>query len=162
MEFEIFEKYSYFGLFLILLIEESGIPIPIPGDLFIAATAALPDSNYLFIVTTVTISTLVGSTILFSLSKNFGYKLLLKYGKRIKFTPEKIKRIQKWFEKYGMWAIVIGRLIPGLRTVTPFTAGLFNLTYKKFWVSTLLAALIWANVYYLIGRFFNQIIEVLN
>ena len=42
---EIVEKFSYFGLFLILFIEEGGIPLPVPGDIFIATVSALPNSN---------------------------------------------------------------------------------------------------------------------
>ncbi len=151
--------YSYLGLFVILLIEEAGIPLPIPGDLFIGATSALPKSNYFLIVATVTIATLSGSTILFTLAKKFGHKLLLKYGKYIKITPQKVAKMEKWFEKYGGLAIVIGRLIPGLRTITPAAAGLFDISYKTFWFYTTLAAFIWANIYYVIGRFFQEILE---
>lgn len=155
---EIIEKYSYLGLFLLLFVEEGGIPLPIPGDIFIATVAALPNSNYLLTVTTVTAATLSGSTILFTLTKKFGHRLLLKYGKYIKITPEKIKRIEKWFAKYGSAAIVAGRLIPGLRIVTPAVAGLFDASYKTFWIYTAAAALIWANIYFILGKFFSHIL----
>jgi len=153
---ELIDKFSYFGLFLILLIEEGGVPLPIPGDLFIASISALPSTNYFLILITVTLATLIGSTILFTLARKFGRKLLEKYGKYIKVTPEKIKRIEKWFKKYGGITIVIGRLIPGLRIVTPIVAGLFGVSYNSFWFYTAIAAIIWANIYYLIGRFFYE------
>ena len=133
--------------------------MPIPGDIFIAATAALPQSNYLLVVVTVMASTLFGSTILFFLSQIFGRKLLTKFGKYIRLTPKRIKKVEKWFQKYGSVAIVIGRLIPGLRIVTPFVAGLFEVNYKTFWAYTALAAFIWANVYFLIGKFFGGLIS---
>ncbi len=155
---EFFQTYSYIGLFFILFTEESGIPLPIPGDIFIALAAGLPNSNYLLIVTTVVLSTLCGSTILFSLSRKFGHLLITKYGKYIKITPEKVAKIEKWFAKHGGRAIIIGRLIPGLRTVTPIVAGTFRVPYKSFWTNTLIAAFIWANIYYLIGRFFGEIV----
>jgi len=158
---ELIERFSYFGLFLILFIEEGGIPLPVPGDIFIATVSALPKSNYFLIVITVTLATLAGSTILFTLANKFGQKLLKKYGKYIKITPEKIKKIEGWFEKYGGWAIVIGRLIPGLRIVTPVVAGLFGVSYKTFWLYSAIAAIIWANIYYLIGRFFGEIVLLL-
>lgn len=158
---EFIEKYSYFGLFAILLIEEGGIPLPVPGDIFIATVAALPKSNYFLIVLTVIAATLAGSTILFTLAQKFGHKLLIKYGKHIRVTPEKIKKIEKWFEKYGGAAIVIGRLIPGLRIVTPIVAGTFGVSYKSFWLYTTLAAFIWANIYFVVGRFFSELIAKL-
>src|SRR3989304_10278831 len=120
---ELIEKFSYFGLFLILLIEEGGVPLPVPGDIFIATVSALPHSNYFLIVLTTVSATLIGSTILFTLANKFGQKILKKYGKYIKITPEKIKKIDKWFEKYGGWAIVIGRGIPPPPVVEPTVAG---------------------------------------
>ena len=158
---EFVEKFSYLGLFIILFIEEGGIPLPIPGDVFIATVSALPNSNYFLIVLTVTLATLAGSTILFTLATKFGHKLLVKFGKYIKITPQKIKKVEKWFEKYGGAAIVIGRLIPGLRIVTPFAAGLFGVSYKTFWLCTTLAAFIWANIYFVIGKFFGNYFEKL-
>ncbi len=155
---EVFEKYSYFGLFLILFVEEGGIPLPLPGDIFIVSVAALPNTNYFLIVATVVLATLSGSTILFTASQKIGRKVLTKYGKRIKITPEKIKRLETWFKKYGGGAIVVGRLIPGFRTLTPIVAGLFKVRYKTFWVYTTVAAFIWANIYFVVGRFFGQIL----
>ena len=153
------QEYSYLGLFVILFIEEAGVFLPVPGDIFIAATAALPGSNYLAVVATVMIATLTGSTILFFLSRTFGHMLLVKFGRFIKLTPKRIKKVEKWFKKYGGGTIVIGRLIPGLRIVTPFVAGLFEVNYKTFWTYTTIAAFIWANIYYLIGKFFGVTIK---
>lgn len=157
--FELIEQYSYLGLFVIIFIEEAGVPLPIPGDIFIATVATFPKSNYFLIVTIVVAATLLGSTILFTLTKKFGHRLLLKYGQKIKVTPKKVKKIEQWFEKYGGIAIVIGRLIPGLRIVTPAVAGLFDVSYKTFWLYTTLAAFILANIYFVIGRFFGEVLS---
>lgn len=159
---ELFQTYSYLGLFIILFIEEAGVFLPIPGDLFIAAVSALPDSNYFLVVATSTMATLCGSTILFYLSKRYAMTLVIKYGSKVKINENKIKSIQKWFTKYGGLAIVIGRLIPGLRTVTPIAAGAFGLSYKTFWTYTALASFIWANAYYLIGKFFSGLLSTIN
>lgn len=158
---EVVQNYSYFGLFIILFAEEGGMPLPIPGDIFIATVAALPNSNYFLIVSTVAIATLLGSTILFTVSQKIGHRLLIKYGKHIKVTPEKIKKIERWFEKYGGATIIIGRLIPGLRIVTPVAAGIFNVSYKSFWIYTTIAAFIWANIYFVIGKFFGELVSKL-
>ena len=155
---EIVEEFSYLGLFAILFIEEGGVPLPVPGDIFIATVSALPKTNYFLIVLTVTAATLIGSTILFTVAQKFGHPLIVKFGPKVKITPQKIKKIEKWFGKYGGWAIVIGRLIPGLRIVTPVVAGLFGVSYKTFWLYTAIAAFIWANIYYVLGRFFGSIL----
>ncbi len=156
---EFVEQYSYLGLFLILFAEEGGIPLPIPGDIFIATVAALPKTNYLSLVVIVVAATLCGSTILFTLARFLGHRLILKFGKYIKLTPQKINKAEKWFAKHGGWAIVIGRLIPGLRIVTPAVAGIFAVSYQTFWLYTALSAFIWANIYFIVGKFFGNFLE---
>jgi len=158
---EILSQYSYLGLFFLILVEEAGVPLPIPGDIFIAAAAALPKSNYFIIVAEVTAATLIGSTILFTVSQRVGSPLINKFGKYIRFTPEKVKHVEKWFEKRGGAAITIGRLVPGLRTITPIVAGTFKVDYKTFWFYTAIAAFIWANIYFVIGKFFGGILTFL-
>ena len=158
---ELIEKFSYFGLFLILFIEEGGIPLLVPGDIFIATVSALPKTNYFLIVLTVVSATLIGSTILFTVAQKFGHPLIVKFGPKVKITPQKIKKIERWFEKYGGWAIVVGRLIPGLRIVTPVVAGLFGISYKTFWLYSTIAAFIWANIYFVIGKFFGSILSAI-
>ena len=158
---EIVEKFSYFGLFSVLFIEEGGIPLPVPGDIFIATVSALPKTNYFLIVLTVVSATLIGSTILFTVAQKIGHPLVVKFGPKVKITPQKIKKIERWFEKYGGWAIVVGRLIPGLRIVTPVVAGLFGISYKTFWLYSTIAAFIWANIYFVIGKFFGSILSAI-
>ena len=158
---ELIERFSYFGLFLILLIEEGGIPLPVPGDIFIGTVSALPKTNYFLIVLTVVSATLIGSTILFTVAQKIGHPLVVKFGPKVKITPQKIKKVERWFEKYGGWAIVVGRLIPGLRIVTPVVAGLFCLSYKNFWLYTAVAAFIWANIYFVLGRFFGSLLSAI-
>lgn len=154
--FDLVTKHSYLGLFTILFAEEGGLPLPIPGDIFIAAVAALPQTSYFNLIFTVVGATLCGSTILFTLSRKFGHIAIIKFGRYIKITPQKVKKIENWFTKYGGMAIFIGRLFPGLRIVTPIVAGSFEVSYKTFWVYSALAAFIWANVYYVLGRFFSE------
>lgn len=155
---ELFQTYSYLGLFAVLFLEEGGIPFPIPGDLFIAAASALPKSNYFLIIATVMLATLSGSTILFTISQKTGHYLIVRFGKYVKVDLKKIKKIENWFNKYGGRAIIVGRLIPGLRTITPIVAGTFRVSYKTFWVNTLIAAFIWANIYFVIGKFFGKVV----
>jgi membrane protein DedA with SNARE-associated domain len=158
---EFFQTYSYLGLFLMLTLEEGGLPFPIPGDLFIAAVAFMPNSNYILIVAVVIASTLFGSTFLFSISRKFGMPILLKVSGFLRIKKVKIEKVQKLFKKHEKTAIILGRLTPGFRTITPMVAGTFKVSYKIFWANTVIAALIWANIYYVIGKFFGGLLSML-
>ncbi len=155
---EFFQTYSYLGLFIILFLEEGGIPFPVPGDLFIAAVAFMPNSNYFLILLSVIFATLFGSTFLFSISRKFGMPILLKVSGFLRIKKERIEKVEKIFKKHEKIAIILGRLTPGFRTITPMVAGTFKVSYKMFWLNTVIAAFIWANMYYLIGKFFGSLI----
>lgn len=155
---EFFQTYSYLGLFLILLLEESGLPLPLPGDLLIAAVAFIPNSNYFLIITAVVTATLFGSTFLFSISRKFGMPILLRISGLLRIKKERIEKVQKIFKKHEKVAIILGRLTPGFRTITPMVAGTFKVSYKIFWLNTIIAAFIWANIYFVIGKLFGSLV----
>jgi len=148
--------HRYLALFLYVFIEEAGIPLPVPGDVSILVVSSLKNVNYFGVVFFVVTATLFGSSILYFISYKLGRPFLDKFGPKIKVTPERTQKIQKWMEKYGGPAIVVGRLIPGLRTVTSIAAGIFRMPFKTFFIFTGIAAWIWATIYYIVGKVFGH------
>ncbi len=148
--------HRYLALFLYVFVEEAGIPLPVPGDVSILVVSTLKNVNYIGVAFFVITATLFGSSILYFVSFKFGRPFLDKFGSKIKVTPERTERIQKWMKKYGGPAIVIGRLTPGLRTVTSIAAGIFQVSFRTFFIYTAVAAWIWATIYYTIGKIFGK------
>ncbi|MCC2667339.1 MAG: rane protein DedA family, partial [Gammaproteobacteria bacterium] len=56
------------------------------------------------------------------------------------------KKAHVFFERYGGKAIVIARFIPMIRTFTPFVAGIGYMVYRKFFIYSLIGALLWIGV----------------
>ena len=69
------------------------------------------------------------------------------------FTEKHLSTVAGWAERHGAPAIVLGRLIPGLRTPTTVMAGIALIPYRTFLPATALAAVLWAAGYYAIGVF---------
>lgn len=59
------------------------------------------------------------------------------------FSVENVKRTNAFFEKYGVWAIVIARFVPIVRTFAPVAAGVGHMNYRKYSLFNLVGALIW-------------------
>jgi len=152
---EFLTAHRYLALFLYVFIEEAGVPLPVPGDISILVVSTLKNVNYVGVAFFVICATLFGSSILYFISYKFGRTFLDKFGPKIKVTPQRTEKIQKWMEKYGGPAIVIGRLTPGLRTVTSIAAGIFRMPFRTFLIYTGIAAWIWATIYYIIGKTFG-------
>jgi membrane protein DedA with SNARE-associated domain len=151
---EFIEQWHYVGLFGVILVEEAGVPLPVPGDLFIAAAGFLAYSGKASgpaVVAVVTTATVVGAAVLFTLAQRGGRPLLQKYARRFGYTEEREYRIEQWMARRGSAAVVLGRLVPGLRIVMTVVAGALGMRRATFVVGTVLAGAIWGTIYFWIG-----------
>jgi membrane protein DedA with SNARE-associated domain len=142
-----------FGMFLFIGIEEAGIPLFFPGDVLVMA-AGVRDRTFLNAVVVCLVAALatsVGSSILFSIVRRKGRPFLYRYGRYLHLNESRIERLARWFRKHGAMAIVIGRVVPGMRTPTTVMAGLFDVPYRTFAPATTLAGVIWALMYFYLG-----------
>lgn len=155
-----FDVHQLPALFVLLLLEEAGLPIPIPGDTLILIAGTQTHTKLLregiLVVVVSCVATILGSSILFGLMRQGGRPFLLKYGRYIRLSQERIERVQRWLARRGRVAIVLGRLLPGLRIVTTIVAGLSDMTYRDFLAATSLAAVIWSLAYFWVGVLFGK------
>ena len=93
-----------FGVALVA-IEEAGLPLPISGDLLImysASRAGRSFSGWILLGLGFEISVLVGSSILYAISRRWGPRLLLGApGRAVHLTLARIKRVEVWFKRWG-------------------------------------------------------------
>ncbi len=151
---ELIEKWHYAGLFGIIFVEEAGVPLPIPGDLFIAAAGFLAyqgKTSGPAVVAVVTVATVLGAAILFTLAQRGGRPLLRRFARRFGYTEEREYRVEQWLARRGSPAVVIGRLVPGLRIVMTVVAGALGMRRSTFVIGTLLAGILWGTIYFWIG-----------
>ena len=162
MGLALLQRWHYLGLFLALLAEEAGIPLPIPGDVFIAAMGAAGRASHAnFIMTTVIVmsATLSGSAILFETSRRLGQPFLLRIGRRFGFDVDRAVRVELWLKRRGALAIVAGRLTPGLRIVVTVAAGALGVGRTQFLCGTAVASVLWSVIYYWLGYAFGAGVE---
>lgn len=148
------ERWHYGGLFLVILAEEAGIPLPVPGDLFIAAMGFMAHRGgaaFLPTAAVVTGATVAGATVLYQVSRRAGRPLLVKVARRFGFTAAREQRLEGWLTHHGAVAVVVGRLIPGLRIVMTVVAGVLRLRPSTFVVGTFFAGIIWSTIYFWLG-----------
>lgn len=148
------QRWHYAGLFAVILAEEAGIPLPLPGDLFIAAMGFLAHSHRAAWAPTaavVTTATVLGASTLYLLSRHAGRRLLLRVARRFGYTEAREARLEAWLSRHGAATVVVGRLIPGLRIVMTVVAGTLRLRHATFVAGTLVAGLVWSTLYFWIG-----------
>lgn len=99
-----------------------------------------------------TIANLVGSWILYGIGYYGRSEVLIKHGRKIHVTPERIEQADRWFESYGTRAVFFLRMVPIVRTFISLPAGVARMPFWKFTVATFFGCLIWVSALTLIGR----------
>lgn len=155
----LYATHEALGLLLFLLIEEAGVPLLFPGDVLIIAAGARPDRTLegtLLVLGAAVLASTAGSSFLYFLARRGGRPLLKRYGRFLHISEKRLATVEQWAARHGAPAIVLGRLIPGLRTPTTVMAGIALIPYRTFLPSTAVAAVLWAAGYYAIGVFAEE------
>ncbi len=143
------------GPLFLLMIEEAGIPLPVPGDIVIAYTGyqvSRGTISYPTAFISLVIAVLMGSSILYFISRRWGPFIVTSIGKYIHLDQKKLDAVEQKFQKYGLWVIIFGRHIPGFRIPITVFSGISKVSYKTFIASTFISIIFWIPLYLDIGR----------
>ncbi|HLH22878.1 MAG TPA: DedA family protein [Chloroflexota bacterium] len=147
-------EHAEWALFLVLLLEESGIPLPLPGDLVMmlaGVRVAQGRTNPLLAIFLMESATLIGSSALYWLARRGGRPVLYRYGKFLHLELDKLERAEDFLRRHGRLAIVAGRVIPGLRIPTTLASGVFGVPYLTFLPPLALGASIYILFFFFLG-----------
>ena len=137
------DEHAQLALFVWLLLEEAGLPMPLPGDFIVLAGGARlgqGGTHWVVPLALVALATVLGSTALFWLSRRGGRPLLLRYGRFFQLDAERLARFEAILQRRGFLAVVIGRLTPGLRVATTVAAGALGVPYRQFLPASLVGS----------------------
>jgi len=151
---EFLARWQYLAAFVGILIEEAGVPLPVPGDMFIAALGAAGRTGHAsFLMTTLVVfsATLIGSAILFELSRRLGQPLLARVGRRFGLDAARAARVEVWLNSHGAVTVAFGRLVPGFRILLTVAAGTLRMNRGVFLAGAAAASILWSAVYYWLG-----------
>jgi membrane protein DedA with SNARE-associated domain len=103
-------------------------------------------------------ATLFGSSLLFAFTHRFGRALLQNYGRLIHLGPEELARAEARVVRYGLVAIAVARVIPGLRIVTVVAAGVLGVPYRVFAPAVAVGGFVYLLVYTSLGYFVGPVV----
>ncbi|MFD1419258.1 VTT domain-containing protein [Companilactobacillus keshanensis] len=153
----------YLLIFAIIFIETGIVVLPfLPGDslLFLAGSlAALSQKslNPFILIITLGIAASLGDSLNFEIGKRFGKYLSTspRWQKLIK--PKNLQQAEVFFHEKGNFAIFLGRFMPIIRTLVPFTAGGSRMPYRNFWIYNILGGFSWVILCIGSGYFFGNV-----
>ena len=148
-------RFGPLGAIALLYIEESGIPLLAPGDVFvmyIGAQVPREPAYWLGAWLGLIAAVVLGATNLYLASRHLGGRLVHgRLGGLLHLTPERLARAERWFDRWGVWAIVFGRHVPGLRVPITVAAGVLRVRYPIFALSVAVSTAVWAGAWLAVG-----------
>ena len=143
------ESAGYPGIVL-LMVAENVLP-PIPSELimpFAGYLAADGKLTYVGVVVAGAVGSVLGALPLYYLGRAVGADRLQRWADRhghwLMLSGDDIQRAHKWFGRYGSAAVLLGRLVPGIRSLVSIPAGIEGMSLPLFLFLTALGTGIWA------------------
>jgi membrane protein DedA with SNARE-associated domain len=142
------ELGGYASVALSVGIENIGIPFPgetalIGASIYAGATHHL---NILLVIACAAVGATLGGSAGYWIGRQFGYRLLIGYGRYVWMTPARIKLGQYLFLRFGAKIVLFGRFLPVVRVIIAFLAGANEMNWPRFFAFNAAGSTLWACV----------------
>ncbi len=117
-----------------------------------ARSASSHHMTMLGIVLAGVLGTMLGSWVAYAVGRGGRLELLERHGARIHMGPDQIARADRWFTRYGEWAVFLGRMVPFVRAFVSLPAGMAKMPLVRFSVLSLLGSIPWVLALALAGH----------
>jgi membrane protein DedA with SNARE-associated domain len=138
-------SWGYIAIFVTMAGESAGLPIS--SEIVVPLGGALASQgklNFVLVVLVSSVANLTGSLIAFYLTRRYGERVVLsRAGRWAGLSRGHLRLANRFFDRFGLWAVLVGRLLPIVRTYISFPAGLSKIGYLRFTLATLAGAVPW-------------------
>jgi membrane protein DedA with SNARE-associated domain len=161
---DLLSKYGYLAVGGIVGLESMGVPLPGETTLIIAAiyAATTHQLNIWLVIAAAAAGAIIGDNIGYWLGREFGYRLLLRYGRYVGLTERRIKLGQYLFMRYGSAVVFFGRFVAVLRALAAFLAGANHMQWWRFLLANAAGGIIWTTSYGLGAYYLGKKMEELS
>jgi membrane protein DedA with SNARE-associated domain len=161
-------NYGYLAIFLLMLAESACIPVP--SELIMTfggalAAGAVPGThlNLIGVILAGTAGNVAGSYIAWAVGRYGAEPALRRWGKRIGIREHDIDRGIAWFDRHGNKAVLIGRVLPVVRTFISLPAGIAEMPALRFGIYTTIGCIPWTTALavagYAVGKNWESIVN---
>ncbi len=140
--------YGYLAIFVLMVAESACIPVP--SELIMTfggalAAGAVPGTGISLagVIIAGVAGNVVGSYIAWAAGRYGGQPALRRWGRRLHIREHDLDRASQWFDRYGPRAVLIGRLLPVVRTFISLPAGIAGLAPVRFGIYTTIGCIPW-------------------
>jgi len=141
--------YGYFGLLVLSILSSACFPIPsevaygFAGALCTTAITGHAQFTVWGVIVVGTVGSLIGAVIAYEVARSAGRTIVDRWGKWLLLTHQDLDASERWFEKYGSWSVLIGRVLPVVRSFISVPAGLAEMKRGRFIILTTIGSAVW-------------------
>jgi membrane protein DedA with SNARE-associated domain len=141
-------QYGYLGVFVLMMAESACVPIPSELIMLLGgalAAGAVPGAHPLLsgIVAAGVLGSIAGSYIAWAVGRYAGQAAIRRWGRRVGIREHEIDKATAWFERHGPVAVLVGRVVPVIRTFISLPAGFADMPAGTFGLYTTLGVIPW-------------------
>lgn len=157
---DFFLKYGYWILFLWVLVEQMGVPVPSVPLLLTAGTLTATHKMSLpMVLMAVVAGSLISDSVWYWMGKRYGAAVVKLLCRLSMESSTCVRRTENYFAKHGAGTLVLAKFLPGLGSVAAPIAGETGMQYRFFALYDTAGILLWAFAFTLGGRFFGDAIR---
>jgi membrane protein DedA with SNARE-associated domain len=149
-------QYGYLAVFVLMLAESACIPVPSEvimmfGGALAAGAVAGAHPSLVGVFAAGVLGNIAGSYISWAVGKYAGQAAIRRWGRRVGIREHEIDKATAWFERHGPVAVLVGRMIPVIRTFISLPAGFAQMPAGIFGLYTTLGAIPWTAALAILG-----------
>ena len=143
---------GYAGVALLMAIQSSCIPLPSEVIMpFAGAVLAHSQWDLILLATVASFASNIGSAVAYWVGARGGRPMVERYGSYLLLSRHDLDRVDHFFTKFGSIAVLIGRMLPIIRTFIAFPAGVAKMNQLKFHIYTFIGSFPWCYALAYIG-----------
>ena len=147
-----FGAWGWVAVFLLMVLESACIPVPSEAIMPFAGFVVSEGKMSLWAIVAAGVAgNIAGSWIAYWVGRYKGREWALRWH-WLHITPKRLDAADKWFARYGSWAVLISRCLPIIRTFISLPAGIARMPFWKFTVLTVIGCIPWVLMLTLAGR----------
>lgn len=154
---DLFARYGYGVVFIGVMLENAGLPVP--GETTLLAGAALAHFNRLqlfWVIVAAVAGATLGDNIGFLIGRWGGRALIVRHGWRFGLTEGRLATFEAFFQKHGPKTVFIARFVTGLRVFGALLAGASRLPWGTFLFYNASGAVVWSVAIGCVGYFLGH------
>ncbi|MFN9644362.1 MAG: DedA family protein [Cyanobacteriota bacterium] len=142
---ELLQQWGYGVIFLAMLLENAGVPLPGETVTLLGGYAAGSGHlNGLAVMAAAAGGAMLGDNVGYWVGRRAGWGLILRVGRLLRQSPEQLERLREQFLRHANASVLMGRFVAVLRVVAGPMAGAVGMPYRRFLLCNSIGALLWS------------------